>query len=286
MDRISKTVTKELDGTGIVKFLSNELGLSATLIKKVKYGGVFVNGVNVHMRHILYEGDKVEVYLPESVGSEIAAIEMPLDIIYEDDDIIAVNKPQDMPTHPSKGNSLPTLAEGIMAYFGGTGFVFRAVNRLDRDTSGIVLIAKNAIAAARLSENMKRGDFSKTYIAVVDGVPEPKAAVIDAPIEREAPDSIKRTVRADGKRAITEYRVLRELKDGTSLVEITLHTGRTHQIRVHMAYIGHPLANDFLYGRQIASNSYKLHATRLSFTHPTTKERITLKCRAEFESYE
>jgi 23S rRNA pseudouridine1911/1915/1917 synthase len=173
-----------------------------------------------------------------------------------------------------------------MAYFSQGSFVFRSVNRLDRDTSGIVLIAKDTISAAKLSASMKRGEFEKTYVAVVSGVPSPEYAIIDAPIERECADSIKRIVREDGKRAVTEYRVIRKLKDGNSLCEIKLHTGRTHQIRVHMAYVGHPLVADFLYGERIEGESYKLHAKSLSFIHPTTNERITLTSRAEFEDDE
>ena len=286
MERISKTVGEALDGVGILDFLKKELGLSVTLVKRVKYGGVFINGENVHMRATVHAGDTVEVILPEEECSEITPINMPLDIVYEDEYIIAVNKPSGMPTHPSRGNSLPTLAEGIMGYFAPRKFVFRSVNRLDRDTSGIVLVAKDAISAARLSEEMKRGEFEKTYVAIVTGTPSPSEATIDAPIEREAADSIKRIVRADGKSAVTEYRVLRTLKNGNSLCEVRLHTGRTHQIRVHFAYVGHPLAADFLYGERAPGESYKLHATSLSFRHPITGERITLTSRADFENDE
>ena len=286
MKKITATVRSELDGVGILSFLKNELRLSVTLVKKVKYGGVFINGTNVHMRASVHTDDVVEVHLPDEQSEAIAPIKMPLDIVYEDEYMIAINKPSGMPTHPSKGNSLPTLAEGVMAYFAPKSFVFRSVNRLDRDTGGIVLIAKNAISAARLSDGMKRGEFKKTYLAIVDGTPSESHAVIDAPIEREAPDSIKRIVRSDGKRAVTEYTVIRSLKDGSSLCEITLHTGRTHQIRVHMAHIGHPLVADFLYGERIEGQTYKLHARSLSFNHPITDERIALVSRAEFESYE
>lgn len=286
MEKITATVRCELDGTGILSFLKNELGLSVTLVKKVKYGGVFINGQNVHMRATVHGGDTVEVILPSEDNSEIKPIPMPLDIVYEDEWMIAVNKPSGMPTHPSRGNSLPTLAEGIMAYFSQKSFVFRSVNRLDRDTSGIVLIAKDTVSAAKLSSGMKRGEFEKTYVAILSGVPTPENATVDAPIERECADSIKRTVRVDGKRALTEYKVIRRLADGNSLCEIKLHTGRTHQIRVHMAYIGHPLVADFLYGERIDGKSYKLHAKTLSFIHPITNERITLTSRAEFEDDE
>ena len=257
------------------------MSLSATLVKKVKYGGVFINGVNVHMRAIVRTGDVVEVRLPEEASENIRAYPMQLDVIYEDEWMIAVNKPAGMPTHPSRGNSLPTLAEGIMAYF-GEDFVFRAVNRLDRDTGGIVLIAKDQISAARLSETMKRGGFCKKYEAVIMGVPEQVHGIIDAPIAREEEGGMRRVVRDDGKRAVTEYRLLGKIDDSRSLVEITLHTGRTHQIRVHMAYIGHPLFADFLYGERIDGVNYLLHAKELKFIHPFTNEEIVLESASDF----
>ena len=283
MKNITSEVICKFDGIRISDYLRRGMGLSVTLIKKVKFGGVFINGVNVHMRALVHTGDTVDVKLPEAKSENIRAIDIPLDIIYEDDYLIAVNKPSGMPTHPSKGNRLPTLAEGIMARFAGESFVFRAINRLDRDTSGIVIIAKDAISADKLSKEMKRGGYVKKYSAIVSGVPSPEHAIIDAPIEREHEGNIKRIVREDGKRAVTEYTVSKILEDGDSLCEITLHTGRTHQIRVHMAYIGHPLRYDFLYGEREGDEIYRLHAKSIEFTHPFTGERIKLTSKADFE---
>lgn len=274
MKKITATVPKRLHGMRILDFLKSEMHLSVTLIKKAKYGGVFVNGINVHMRHILSEGDSVDVILPTG-QSDIKPLPMPLDIVYEDEYMLAVSKPTNMPTHPSRGNHLPTLAEGITAYLNDESFVFRAVNRLDRGTGGIVLIAKDAVTAARLSQIMKSGGFVKRYIALVSGIITPPTGIIDAPIEREHPDTIKRIVRPDGKRAVTEYKTLRTTDDGNSICEITLHTGRTHQIRVHTSYIGHPLVNDNIYGE--GNGDFKLHAYYLSFRHPYTNEMIELK---------
>ena len=276
MKEIKSTVDACYDGIKIVDYLKRGLSLSVSLVKKVKFGRVFIGCENVHMRAIVHTGDTVLVKLPEEQSENIRPIRIPLDIIYEDEYLIAVNKPSGMPTHPSRGNSLPTLAEGIMAYFENEAFVFRAVNRLDRDTSGIVIIAKDAVSADKLSREMKRGGFIKKYSALVSGVPSPKEATIDAPIERISEGNIKREVRADGKRAVTEYKVERVLDNGNSILDITLHTGRTHQIRVHMAYIGHPLCYDFLYGEKEEGKNYKLHAKSIEFTHPFTDKKITL----------
>jgi 23S rRNA pseudouridine1911/1915/1917 synthase len=272
--------TNETD-TNIKEFLKQN-GFTATLIKKVKYGGVFINGKNVTMRGIVKHGDEVFVNLPEDVSEGIPPINMPLDIIYEDEYMIAVNKPRNMPTHPSKGNSLPTLANGVMAHFNGN-HTFRSINRLDRDTSGIVLIAKDAYSAATLSSSMKNGKFKKKYIAKVEGILDQKQGIIDAPIRREAEGEMKRIVAPDGKRAITEYKVISE-NNGRSIVEVILHTGRTHQIRVHFAYIGHPLCADFLYGERIEGERYSLHCCELSLPHPKTGETITLSAQCDFLS--
>ena len=249
-------------------------GLSVTLVKKAKFGGIILNGTTVTVRATVREGDRVEIYLNEERSEGIPPMDIPLRVLYEDDDILAVDKPTNMPTHPSKGNNLPTLANAVMGYYGGD-FVFRSVNRLDRDTSGVVIIAKNQISASNLSSSMKKGLWRKKYHAIVDGCPEPKSARIDAPIERIEEGNIKRTVRPDGKRAVTDYRVIEEYDD-CSLCEISLLTGRTHQIRVHMAYVGHPLRSDFLYGVESEAD-YFLRCVEISFPHPKTDEIIVIK---------
>ena len=266
----------------ISEYLKKNLGFSTSLVARVKFGGVFLNGASVHMRAIVKNGDKIRVVFPKEQSENIPPIDVPLDVLYEDEYILAVNKPKNMPTHPSRGNSLPTLANAVMAHL-GEGFVFRAINRLDRDTSGIVLIAKNSLAAANLSREMKSGGFVKKYTAVLSGKPEKEFGIIDASIERECDGSIKRCVREDGKRAVTEYRVLKALESGNSVCEFRLLTGRTHQIRVHAAYICHPLVNDFLYGVH-GEDTYFLHCSYLSFTHPKTKERIEIVSNPDFYS--
>ena len=274
MEKIYEATVKADDLPATMKEYLRRIGLSVTLIKKAKYGGLHLNGQPVTVRKELSCGDKIEIFAPDRASDGIEPMNIPINILYEDEDILAIDKPTNMPTHPSKGNNLPTLANAVMGYY-NSNFVFRSVNRLDRDTSGIVIIAKNQLSAGQLSTSMKNGMWEKKYMALVTGTPAPKEATIDAPIERISEGNIKREVRADGKRAITKYRVVEE-REGCSLCEIKLLTGRTHQIRVHFAHIGHPLVSDFLYGEQ-SEQEYFLRCTEISFPHPTTKEKIVIK---------
>ena len=269
---------QNVDGEIIIRnYLTQRLGFSTSIIAIVKYDNVTVNGETVYMRATVKNGDVIGVTLPDEESENIPPIDIPLDIIYEDEHIIAVNKPINMPTHPSRGNHLPTLANAIMAYF-NSSFVFRAISRLDRDTSGIVLIAKNQLSAAILSREMKKGSFRKIYEATVVGIPNPAFGEINVPIARETEGDIKRVVREDGKNAITRYRVIDVNKDNNAIMELEAITGRTHQLRVHMAYIGHPLVADFLYGERIENETYRLHCKFLEFPHPISGDTVTLRC--------
>ena len=279
-DSLTHTVADLSEQMRISEYLRTRLGLSVTLIKRVKYGGVFLNGENVHMRATVQNGDRIEIRFPEEASEGIPPMDLPLEILYEDAHLIAVCKPRNMPTHPSKGNSLPTLANAVMHYF-GEDFTFRAITRLDRDTSGIVLIAKTQYAAARLSEDMKAGKFKKIYTAIVGGVPEEKEGRIDAPIRREREGEMRRIVAEDGKRAVTDYQVIQVRKDGNAVLSLRLHTGRTHQIRVHMAHIGHPLLGDFLYGTK-SEDGYFLHCREMEIPHPITGKILTIVSKPSF----
>lgn len=274
MERYVEAVNSVIGEMKIRDYLKGRLGLSTSLIGKVKYDNVKLNGEYVHMRAMVKNGDVIEITLPDEESENIEPIDIAIDIIYEDEYVIAVNKPKNMPVHPSRGNHLPTVANAIRAYVGHP-FVFRAINRLDRDTSGIVLIAKDRLSGAKLYQSMKERKFGKTYLAIIKGVPEVAHGVINAPIVREYEGSIKRVVRNDGKECITEYELVESYDNGTSLVKVTPHTGRTHQIRVHMAHIGHPLVDDFLYGTR-GEETYSLHCSSLSFPHPFTGETIVI----------
>ena len=274
MKKIFEITAKSDNLPMIIKDYLRRIGLSVTLVKKAKYGGIHLNGIPVTVRAEVNAGDKIEIYTEQQKSEGIPPMDIPLNILYEDEDILAVDKPTDMPTHPSKGNNLPTLANAVMGYYNGD-FVFRSVNRLDRDTSGIVIIAKNQMSAGALSASMKQGLWEKKYHALVSGQPSPCEGVIDAPIERIEEGNIKRTVRPDGKRAVTKYRVI-ESYEKDSLCEVTLLTGRTHQIRVHMAYIGHPLVSDYLYGVK-GEKDYYLRCKEVRFPHPRSKKTVIIK---------
>lgn len=265
----------EVEGVMKIRdYLKIRLAFSNSIIGKVKYDGVLLNGTPVHMRAVVKNGDIIEVLFPEENGSDIPPIDIPLDILYEDEYILVVNKPSNMPVHPSKGNSLPTLANAVAAY-SSRPFVYRVITRLDRDTSGIVLIAKDRLTAARLSSAMKKREIKKYYHALVVGTPDEDSGVIDAPIERAQEGELKRIVISSGKGSITKYKLIKKYGE-LSLLECQPITGRTHQIRVHLAYIGCPLYADFLYGDKVPEKTYLLHCSRLELIHPYTKKALVI----------
>ena len=254
--------------------------ISSRLLPELKRtGGILLNGKNVTVRETVTTGDIVEAVLYEEAPSEnIVPVDMPLDIIYEDEDILAVSKPKDMPIHPSAYNYDNTLANGVMHYYRGKTFVFRPITRLDRDTTGVVIIAKNRLSAAILTDEMKNGEIKKTYLAYLSKTPENEEGVINAPIER-CPDSvIKRRVGEGGKSAETVYKVIKKCADGTCIARVFPITGRTHQIRVHMAHIGCPLKYDYLYATEIEGETLYLHCFSVELCHPITGEKLTISC--------
>ena len=233
-------------------------GISRGLITHLKKldGGITVNGEHATVRCVLDAGDTLALALDDRAEDEnqfLVPTELPLDIIYEDDDMIAVNKPPNMPTHPSLGHFEDTLANALAYYFSRRGipFVFRAVNRLDRDTGGVVLIAKSRLAAARLSELMQSGKIRKTYIAVLNGIISPESGFIDAPIRRRENSIMLRETclitDSGAKSALSEYKTL-AVGDGICVVEAEPITGRTHQLRVHFSHMGCPIVGDGFYG--------------------------------------
>ena len=235
---------------------------------------ILLNGLPAFGRTVLKEHDILRILVPEEIRSEesIIPVNIPLNILYEDEDILVLNKPSDMPVHPSAGNYENTLANGVAWYYKqkNESFVYRCINRLDRDTTGVLVLAKNPLSGALLSTQMKQRQIRRTYLALTDGI-TPEKGTISAPIARMDDSVITREVNFEhGETAITHYERL-AVSDGYSLVELHLDTGRTHQIRVHMKYIGCPLPGDFLYHPVFDRISRQaLHSFQLEFTHPIT----------------
>jgi 23S rRNA pseudouridine1911/1915/1917 synthase len=277
MREIKLEINEKLDNLTVGQILTGHLKLSKRLITKLKQEekGILLNGSHVTVRGVVKEGDTLTVNMPEKTSPNVVPVNIPLDILYEDEDLLVVNKPQDMPVHPSMNNYENTLGNAVMYYFRDEKFVYRAVNRLDRDTTGVVIIAKTPQASHSLSLQMQKGIFKKRYLCVTQGVPNPLKGEIDAPIRREKESVIKRIVAEDGKRAVTRYEVLEE-NGVNALVSVDLLTGRTHQIRVHFSYIGCPLKNDFLYGTQENDTPFMLHCGEVCFNHPVTGEQMKI----------
>ena len=281
MDRIFHyQITENERGTTVLDFLRKK-GFSRHILSSMKADkeALTRNGQRIGGREQLLAGDHFRVRLLETVDSDgIVPVSMPLSILYEDEDILVINKPADMPVHPSIGNYTNTLANGVAAYLDAKDehSPFRCINRLDRDTSGALILAKNAFSAAVLSTQMRNRQIRRTYLAVVEGITPPNGT-ISAPISRVDDSVIERHVDfLRGEPAVTHYERL-EVKNEHSLLEIHLETGRTHQIRVHMGYIGHPLPADYLY--HPVYDCFKrqpLHSLQLEFRHPVTDKSMCL----------
>ena len=262
------TVGNDFHGHDIKFILTNYWGFSGSLITDLKKGDyILLNEKKEFVNKVVSCGDILKIVLPETNSDNIVPNAIPLHILYEDDDILLVNKPANMPTHPSIGHFEGTLANAVMHYYSDIPFTFRAVTRLDRDTSGVVLIAKHIVAADRLAKALISGELTKEYMAVCVGVPSIMSGTIDAPIKREKEGIIKRCIDPFGKPSVTDYEVVEE-KDGLSLVKLYPKTGRTHQLRLHLSHIGTPILGDFLYGKEISGERTRLHCHTLCFPHP------------------
>ena len=288
MDRIFHyQITENERGTTVLDFLRKK-GFSRHILSSMKADkeALTRNGQRIGGREQLLAGDYFRVRLLETVDSDgIIPVSMPLSILYEDEDILVINKPADMPVHPSIGNYENTLANAVAWYFQQQNipFVFRCINRLDRDTTGLLILAKNMLSGAILSDQMKKREIHRIYLAITEGKTDP-AGTINRPIGRADQSLILRQVDPDkGDPACTHYlqkcwhpktfypATLSVPQDGLSLVQLQLETGRTHQIRVHMTSIGHPLIGDTLYNPETALLARQaLHSYRLAFTHPVT----------------
>lgn len=254
--------------------------------EEIKKGTVLVNGKAAKAKYAVKVGDVITYEIPEDEILDYEAEDISLDIIYEDEDVAVINKPQGMVVHPSAGHTSGTLVNALMYHIKDLSTINGVVrpgivHRIDKDTSGLLMIAKNDISHKALAEELKDKKSLRKYLAIVHGNLPNDRGMIVAPIGRSEKDRKKQAVTAKGKEAVTRFQVLERFGNYT-LVELTLETGRTHQIRVHMAYIGHPVAGDPLYGprKTLKGQGQFLHARTLGFTHPRTGEVMTFTAEA------
>ncbi|MBM7562390.1 RluA family pseudouridine synthase [Fusibacter tunisiensis] len=274
--KLAYQIESSEDGLKVIDVLASSMNISSRLIRKCKnHKQIYLNGTWGSVNRLVHEGDVISLVLDHDENTfEPNAI--PVDIIYEDGDMMAVNKQPFLVVHPTKGHPVGTLANALSNYQKTRceNYKIRFINRLDRDTSGVVLIAKNAFAQQVISEQMKLNLVKKTYFAVVDGVVTQDAGTIDLPIDRANEGDIKRTVLSSGLESITHFQVIERYSKHT-LVKINLETGRTHQIRVHFAHIGHPVHGDSLYGTtSVYIDRQALHCAEMIFSAPRTKNEI------------
>lgn len=294
-NRILEYTISETDHAKNIQDFLKSLGYSHPVLTHLKRteNGITKNGIWARTSDPVRPGDTIRITLVEKDSSEqILPVKLPFPIVYEDEDLLIINKPAGMPIHPSQGNHENTLANAAAWYFHDRGlpFVYRCINRLDRDTTGLVILAKNMYSASRLSDMVKNRGIHRSYLAVAEGL-VPESGIIDAPIARVDGSTIEREVNPElGERAVTHYRRLAYAdapsdcvhdktssshEKGFSLVSLKLETGRTHQIRVHMKSIGHPLPGDFIYNPNYSMiQRQALHSSRLEFAHPVTGETM------------
>lgn len=287
-DPITYIVTEQEDGWLVKTVLQRRLGVSRKLLSRIKLTerGVMLNGQRVFISVLVKTGDIVSISLERETSDDILPQPIPFEIIYEDKALLIVNKAPGIIVHPTHGHYTDTLANGVVHYWKeqGEAVRFRPVHRLDQETSGVIAIAKNAYIHQHISEQLIAGQVSKKYVAIVHGCPQEEEGTIDGPIDRDPNEPHRRIVTDEGYSALTFYKVVRFLRE-SSLVELQLGTGRTHQIRVHMTSIGHPLIGDKMYQISKTENSevnewiarQALHAYELGFKHPLTGEDMIFR---------
>ena len=281
--RVELPVTAELAGVKVDTLLKKRLGLSGTVVRRIKWleDGILVDGQRVNTRFVPREGQVLSVRLSDPERrSGIVPAPGPLDIVYEDEDILILNKAPGVPVHPGPGHFSDTIGNFLLDYYDSRGIEadFHPVHRLDRGTSGLLAVAKHPHAQEVLKNQLHTPDFRRVYLAVCEGAPAPAAGVVDAPLGPRPGSLVEQMVRPDGKEARTRYETL-EVYGGRALLRLELDTGRTHQIRVHMAHLGHPLTGDFLYGAEAPEliSRPALHSAELTLRHPVTGELLSFR---------
>ncbi|MBR3416655.1 MAG: RluA family pseudouridine synthase [Clostridia bacterium] len=275
-------VDKDLAGLTVREYLTRRLGYSSAMIKKLKFseGGILVNGSFVTVRYEMKEGDVLTLGVEDKeddVSPYTVPVDIPIEVIYEDEYVTAVNKPAGMPAHPSHGHRDDTVSNALAFRYREKNYVFRPVNRLDRDTSGCMLTSNTRDASYKMYRAMTEGKIKKIYVAVADGKMAEGEGVWDKPIGRSPTSIITRRVDEDGKPSATRYRVIASQNE-KSLLLVAPETGRTHQIRVHASDAGHPLTGDDLYGTlSPLIGRQALHCAATVFPHPKTGETVTVR---------
>lgn len=279
--RLTTHITQDQTRASVQTILRQELGLSAAAVRRAKAlaDGILLDGEPVFTNVRVKAGQVLAVAVGDQAGSDqIAPVPGPLDLVYEDEDLVIVDKAGGVPVHPSQGHYGDTLANFLMAYYVAQGLTaaFHPVNRLDRGTSGLMAVAKHAHAHEKLQEQLQNGQLRRTYLAVCEGVPVPRRGCVDAPIARAPGSVLKRQVCPQGAEARTHYDVLRT-GNGRALVRLSLETGRTHQIRVHLAHLGCPLTGDFLYGTELPQlpGRFALHSAAIRLHQPVTGQPLS-----------
>jgi len=280
MTKYNFTIPQGIKDITLFNYLKYYSGISTRLFNKIKQSAVFyINCTKCNITSMVLANDIIEVEFEESSGN-VFPEDIKLDIIFEDQHIIAINKPANMVTHPTCYHSFGTLANGVAFYFKSLelSIPVRPVIRLDKDTSGLIIFAKNAMIQQNIIDQMVHGNVKKTYIALVEGQPNPEEGTIDAPIARLPGSIITRHVSSNGASAMTHYKIAKKLI-GYSMLELQPKTGRTHQIRVHMQHIGNPILGDTLYGRSSRLiERQALHAYRYDFQLAINNTKISIKC--------
>lgn len=278
MTTFSHKVTKEDEGKQVRDIMKAHFDFSSRLRNRVKRERLTrLNGEDTEGWYTVKEGDVISVTLPEET-SGFEPEDIPVFPVFEDDNLLVLNKQPGLVVHPTKGYPHGTVANALMYYMAkkGQSWKVRFVNRLDMDTSGLLLVAKNSYAQNDITSQMRAGRVNKKYVAILCGTIHEERGTVDLPIGRPDPADVRRGVMEGGAQSVTHYKVLERLASGYTLVELILETGRTHQIRVHMSHIGHPVLGDKLYGghREGLIDRQALHAAKLSFIHPITKEPL------------
>jgi len=272
-------IQPEMEGKSIRSIALSAAKMSSGQFKRAKFqGSITLDGVRVTADVRVKAGQTLVLFVPEVSNSQPKAMNIPLSIVYEDEFLWVIDKPAPMPSAPSTNRDTPTLENALFAHLGcPENFIYRPVNRLDKGTSGLMIAAKDAHSQFLLQRILHTEDFIREYLAVVDGCPGDMQGVIDLPIAKADGATVRREVRTDGKEARTFYRVIQ--KGERSLVRLRLDTGRTHQIRVHMAHSGCPVSGDFLYGTEIPElpGRFALHSAMICLKHPATGKTITLE---------